>query len=210
MRSIFRYHYLKVIVVGIALLFVSKLLVAQDNTELARANARFNQGMEAYSDGKYGEAIVCFDESLPIFEQVYGKMHLEYWATLGMLGNCYSGQKNYPKAIEYHLMALEIEGTINGSNSAIYARILNEIGFCYGELGDYVKALEYSQQALEILGRVLGKDHPDYAQSLNKIGFFYGLHLCIQYGQITHSRPVASSTAFFLVEESCACPCCGT
>jgi tetratricopeptide (TPR) repeat protein len=81
--------------------------------------------------------------------------------TYNNIGAVYDNQGDYPKALEFHLKALNIREKVLGKEHPDIAMSYNNIGSVFFFQGDYPKALEYLQKALSILEKVLGPDHPN-------------------------------------------------
>ncbi|MBL8005398.1 MAG: tetratricopeptide repeat protein [Candidatus Kapabacteria bacterium] len=88
-----------------------------------------------------------------------------------VLGNVYQNLSDYPKALEYHSKALQINEEI-GKKDGI-ATNLGNIGITYRNLSDYPKALEYYTKALQLseeIGEKFG-----IAKNLANIGVVYDI-----------------------------------
>ena len=80
---------------------------------------------------------------------------------------------NYPKALEFHAKALNIQEKFLGKDNINIANSYNYIGGDYIMMENYPRALEFLTKALNIEEKVLGKDHPDTATSYYVIGGIY-------------------------------------
>ena len=89
------------------------------------------------------------------------------------LGLSYQGIDDYPKAMEYYLMALKIRQRILGEEHLDVAISYNNVGVLYRKMGDHKKALEYQLKALDINQMVLGKEHQIVARSYDNVGVAY-------------------------------------
>ena len=94
-------------------------------------------------------------------------------AIFSKIGNVYSDQGDFEKALEYHLRSLAIDEKVHGKEHPYGAISNSNIGSVYDDKGDYKKALEYYLRALGIFEKVLGKEHPSTATSYNNIGSVY-------------------------------------
>ena len=80
---------------------------------------------------------------------------------------------NYPKALEFHAKALNIQEKFLGKDNINVANSYNYIGGDYIMMENYPKALESFTKASDIYEKVLGKEHPGTAVSYNNIGYVY-------------------------------------
>jgi tetratricopeptide (TPR) repeat protein len=108
-----------------------------------------------------------------IIEQVLGKNHPVYAATLTSLGGLYTAVGDNAQAESYYLQALRIWEQVLGKDHPDYAQSLDNLGLLYYNAGDYAQSESYYRQALGIWERTLGKEHPNYARSLNNRGLLY-------------------------------------
>ena len=76
------------------------------------------------------------------------------------MGLVYKKQGDYPRALEYYQMCLDIESGTLGKDHPSVAQTYNNMGAVYYHQADYPRALEYYQMALDIWSGTLGKDHP--------------------------------------------------
>ena len=67
---------------------------------------------------------------------------------------------DYPRALEYFQMSLDIQSGTLGKDHPDVAATYNNMGAVYDHQADYPRALEYYQMALDIKLGTLGKDHP--------------------------------------------------
>ena len=85
------------------------------------------------------------------------------------IGVLYKIQGDYPKAMKYYLMALEIQDKMHPNVAVLYSNI----GELYYNRGDYPKSLDYLKMALEAQKRIFGNEHHSVAILYNNFGRFY-------------------------------------
>jgi len=133
------------------------------------AAALYDEGMVAYSDARFWDAIALFQDALTILRSL-DEPYAEALA-LNMLGVCYQDLSDYRNAISYHELSLaikrEIDDWIGIANS------LNNLGNCYSALSDYRRAIEHHELALDIRRQLV--DPAGVATSLNNLGICYRL-----------------------------------
>lgn len=126
-----------------------------------------NVGFVNYSEGKIGDALVCFKRSLEINEKVGNKRGMV--ESLNNVASVYRNQGNIPLSLEYDFKSLklgeELRDTIGISRS------LNNIGFLYFKQGNVIKALDFMERGLA-LREIIGKKE-DIANSLTNLGIVY-------------------------------------
>ena len=89
------------------------------------------------------------------------------------LGEANRNQGQYPKAIEFHLKALDIRLKKLDKNDVKISNCYNELGLVYDSQGNYPKALEYYEKCLAIRLKTLGAEHPNVANTYNNLGSVY-------------------------------------
>ena len=89
------------------------------------------------------------------------------------LGNTYSSQGSYKKAITFYEQSLMIRQRTLPSDHPVLADTYNNIGYVYSSISDYEKALLCHEKALKIQHQSLPSNHTDLADSYNHIGNVY-------------------------------------
>ncbi|MCL2399654.1 MAG: tetratricopeptide repeat protein, partial [Defluviitaleaceae bacterium] len=97
----------------------------------------------------------------------------EIGALLNNIALVYMKQGDYPKALEWHHKALEINEKVLGLEYPEIATNYNNIAVVHKNQGDYLKALELYHKALKIDEKVSGVDHPNTAITYNNIAGVY-------------------------------------
>lgn len=98
--------------------------------------APFEQGILAYEQGQFNEAI-------EYFEQYKGKDELYRARTLACIGDCYINLENYSKALEYYSDAITLSDNEFASEYAFKAGLTAE------KIGDSEKALSFYKKIKE-------------------------------------------------------------
>jgi tetratricopeptide (TPR) repeat protein len=148
-----------------------KLLPAGHEKEVGRYLNK--AGIALSYAGDYQQSKALHEEALKIREQVLGKQHPDYAASLINLAGSYLEQGEYRKALPLCEQALKIEEQVLGKQHSDYATSLSNLALLYDLQGEYDKALPLNEQALKIREQILGKQHPDYAVSLNNLAALY-------------------------------------
>ena len=145
------------------------------NTDDIKASYYYNQLGLFFTNTvvDLSDALLFLGKSLSIKEKEFGLDHPDTAISYNNIGDVYSDQGNYPKALEYSLKALVIREKELGFDHLDTAVSYNNIGAVYSDQGDYPKALEYYFKALSVREKVLGLDHPNTAGSYNNIGAVY-------------------------------------
>jgi adenylate cyclase len=151
-------------------------LAEANNDTLLSGAILIQQGNVHINRGAYTKAIGCFEKCFNIFEEQYNLRGEAI--VLKNIGEVYSIEKNYSKALEYFEASLRIRDTLKkdeekfGHNElAGYAQTLRDIGTCLMNLDDYASAFEYLQKSLAMFTEI---DEPrGTANTLSKIGDIY-------------------------------------
>jgi len=127
----------------------------------------YEQGVTAYGQSRFEDAIELFEEALVTVRQL-GQRPAE-GTILNNLGICYVFLSDYQQAIGYLEQALAICRDIGDRANELSS--LNGLGVCYISLSDYQQAIGYFEQALAIQ-REIG-DRAGEADTLLKLGDCY-------------------------------------
>lgn len=115
--------------------------IPQNTTSKAISNqdvAWFNQGVQLIDDGKYREALSCFDKALPNFAGDDAMII----RILNNRGNAYYFLEEYPKCVESYHQAMLIRPT------EVRGETLYNMGTAYAEMERYNDAVKCFQQAI--------------------------------------------------------------
>ena len=85
----------------------------------------------------------------------------------------YTVNKNFDKALEYNLKALNIMEKILGENNPKTAYYYSKVVDTYIYMGKYDDALKYLNKALSIKKAALGEEHPDLGEYYHNLGELY-------------------------------------
>ena len=133
----------------------------------ANAQGLYIQGVSLHIRGVYGEALVYYQNSLNIFEEI---RDLEGIAScLNATGLIYLYKNDYTKALNYFTRSLKIRKEIDDIEGV--ASVLNNIGYIYHNQVEYPKALDYYSQSLKLREEI--GDKQGIATSLLNIGETY-------------------------------------
>ena len=119
----------------------ASLNVVGEITSKAVANqdvAWYNKGIQLIEDGKYREALTCFDRALPSFAND-DEMVIRI---LNGRGNSYYYMEEYPKCIEAYHQAMLIRPT------EVRGQTLYNMGTAYAEMERYPEAIKCFEQSI--------------------------------------------------------------
>ena len=117
----------------------------------------------------FKQAIVCYNKSLEININIYGKNHIETAITYNNIGLTFLEQKKYETALKYFNIALNILRDLNEENTVLITTYSN-LGKLYFDKKEYDNSFEFLNRALKIQLSILGKEHPDLANTYAYIG----------------------------------------
>jgi len=119
----------------------ASLNVIGETTSKAVANqdvAWYNKGIQLIEDGKYREALTCFDRALPSFKDD-DEMVIRI---LNGRGNSYYYMEEYPKCVEAYHQAMLIRPT------EVRGQTLYNMGTAYAEMERYPDAIKCFEQSI--------------------------------------------------------------
>jgi tetratricopeptide (TPR) repeat protein len=119
----------------------ASLNVIGETTSKSVANqdvAWYNKGIQLIEDGKYREALTCFDRALPSFKDD-DEMVIRI---LNGRGNSYYYMEEYPKCVEAYHQAMLIRPT------EVRGQTLYNMGTAYAEMERYPDAIKCFEQSI--------------------------------------------------------------
>ena len=128
-------------------------------------------GLKQLAD--FDKALVYYEKSLKIKEEILGEGHPSTATTYNNIAVVYDAQGNYGEALEFYRKDLEIREKVLGLEHPSTATTYNNIAGVYKAQGNYGEALEFNRKALVIREKVLGLEHPDTAATYNNIAVVY-------------------------------------
>ncbi len=131
------------------------------------ANALYTQGVAHYLNGKYTEALECYNQSLTIREEITDLKGIA--VTLNGLGLIKEERGYHAEAIAHYMRSLKILEEL-GDKSRM-AGIMNNIGIIYLTQGDDQQALVFYNRSLKIHEEL--NDKESTANALNNIGIIH-------------------------------------
>ena len=122
-------------------------------------------GLQAYQQGRYGEAEEYFSAALKGAEN-FGPEDPHLATSLNNLAVLYRTQSKYTEAEPLYQRALAIREKALGPEHPHVATSLNNLAFLYYTQGKYAVAEPFYQRSLAIWEKLLGPEHPNVATSL--------------------------------------------
>jgi tetratricopeptide (TPR) repeat protein len=150
-----------------------EILLQQTTNEDEKAHLFHQLGRIKNDQGKYAEAIECYEKSLEINQKTLPANHPYLATSYNNIGQVYYNMGEYSKALSYYEKALKIRQKTLPANHPLLTTSYNNIGAVYDNMGEYSKALSYYEKALEIRQKTLPANHPLLATSYNNIGAVY-------------------------------------
>ncbi|TCZ71808.1 CHAT domain-containing protein [Flaviaesturariibacter aridisoli] len=120
-----------------------------------------------YDQYRYAEAARCYQEALRLGEQVYGRQHPDYAATLNDLANVYADQKRLRgKAEALYRQSLQIDEAIYGRKNANYLVSLYNLAAYFNKTGQPARALPLYRELAAGRRELFGERHPGYRKAV--------------------------------------------
>jgi CHAT domain-containing protein len=119
-------------------------------TDSIRAIELRNNGIMAFRESNYPDAIFFFKKSLEVNKKLYGVKSYETGRLFNALGIAYKNSGNFDEAIDFFLLAEKSYLADSMTSSVLVANLFNNIGNAYKGIFDFITALKYYQRAAEI------------------------------------------------------------
>ncbi len=139
----------------------------------AFARCNFQRALVHYDKQEYKEAEKYFNQSMSIYEHIYGKMNSLYADCLKNLSNVFFDQGEYGKAEMHNVEEMKIREITVGKEHVEYISSINNLSSVYQAMGAYFMAEPLNLEAVSTSERVLGNSHPEYINSLNNLAILY-------------------------------------
>jgi tetratricopeptide (TPR) repeat protein len=140
---------------------------AKTATGIVKAAALHNLGMTHYDQGRYDEAVMMYQKSLKLKEELEDKRGIA--STLHELGNVYCIQGRYDEAVTKYQESLKINKEL-GDRSGV-SNTIGQIGMIHQDQGRYDEAVTMYQESLKI-AEELG-DRSGIATTLHQLGMIH-------------------------------------
>lgn len=137
-----------------------------------------NRGNATFYMENYNGALDFYQDEIAIYESFLSDGGSETFVksstselarVLRNIGNVYSRQDNYPKALDSYYRSLKLSESLNDEKQS--GTTCGNMGVVYDRMRDYPKALEFYQKALRISQKEDNK--PEIARSMANIGIVY-------------------------------------
>jgi tetratricopeptide (TPR) repeat protein len=132
-----------------------------------------NIGRLYVMEGRFKEALNCYEKALTIRADKLGKGSLDYAATAFNAGQSYHHIKDLATALRYYQEFLAVAVKRFSKNHRDVAVVLSGIAEIHQERGEMDDALRLYEESLEAGKRALGENHPEIAMILNRLGNFH-------------------------------------
>jgi tetratricopeptide (TPR) repeat protein len=146
-------------------------MVAQDNSR--RLDLAWKYANCLYSDGRYREAEVTFEEVYKTRIRVLGEEHLDTLASMTYLASTYRSQGRWKEAEKLEVQVLEIIKRVLGEEHQDTLSSMGNLASTYRNQGRWKEAETLEVQVMEMRKRVLGEEHPDTLTSMGNLASTY-------------------------------------
>ncbi len=156
------------------LFFVFLILFSFQNNVFCQTWKEVYAEGDAYWEKKdYKNAVIYYEQALPLAEKEFGKNSSQYANTLNDAGLCYNNQNLYAKAEPLYIEAKNIFEKILGKEHKSYIATLDNIANLYHDQNKYQEAEPLYIEIKNTREKVLGKENKDYANACNNLASLY-------------------------------------
>jgi eukaryotic-like serine/threonine-protein kinase len=129
-------------------------------------------GQVHWRQGDLAGSLQCCQEILAIRERTVGRLHPQYSAVLGNIGNTYADMGRLDEAEAYLREALAIDRQVlSDKDGADLAITLNNLGSLLADQEKFAEAIALHRESLALRRRFHGEPSPAVLVSLNNLGF---------------------------------------
>lgn len=129
------------------------------------------KGIINRSLSNYPEAIEAFSMAYQVCEKRYGTYHLHTSHALKHIGTIYNARRDYDKAEEYYLKALDIQRNLSAQKEQIDT--IHSLADNCLDKRDFDTAEKYLMEALSATRNLLGDDNDTISSIYNSLGALY-------------------------------------
>ena len=129
------------------------------------------KGIINRSLSNYPEALEAFSMAYQVCEKQYGTNHLYTSYALKHIGTIYNAQRDYDKAEEFYLKALEIQRNLSAEKEQIDT--IHSLADNCLDKRDFNNAEKYLLEALSATRNLLGDDNDTISSIYNSLGALY-------------------------------------
>ena len=137
------------------------------------ATSLLSLGNSYYFKGQPDSAQWCYEQSIAIWDSIFGKKYPDKSISLSNLGNIAFNAAEYPKAIAYFKEAEVITTAALGSDAIENNDAWKGLAATYNVL-NIDSAIYYTQKSIRVVLPILGDDHPQMAELYANLGNFLG------------------------------------
>jgi tetratricopeptide (TPR) repeat protein len=119
-----------------------------------------NLGATYARAGRPDEAIAVLSKALTIYDEAYGRIHIETARAYQNRGVAWSWKREEDKALADFERARDIKLALLGPNDPLLAGVESNLADLALDLGDPERARRHAQDALRVLVPLLGTEHP--------------------------------------------------
>ncbi|CAF1269507.1 unnamed protein product [Adineta steineri] len=148
-------------------------LLGETSNNRERAQVYHQLGWSNKNQKKYDQAIVFFEKSLEIKQQIYPSNHHALATSFNEIGSVYERKIEYDKAWFYYKKGLNIQLETSPVNGPALAATFSSIGSVLVKMDNYPEALSIHEKAIEIWRKLNLPDDPKLAYSYHNTGFVY-------------------------------------
>ncbi|CAF1258378.1 unnamed protein product [Adineta steineri] len=148
-------------------------LLGETSNNRERAQVYHQLGWSNKNQKKYDQAIVFFEKSLEIKQQIYPSNDYVLATSFNEIGSVYERKIEYDKAWFYYKKGLNIQLETSPVNGPALAATFSSIGSVLVKMDNYPEALSIHEKAIEIWQKMKLPDDPKLAYSYHNIGFVY-------------------------------------
>ena len=131
------------------------------------------EGKKLYEQGNFSKATEYFEEAAKL-ASAFGINNVYVTTSLNNLALMNQLMGEYSKAESLYRQVLDIQKSVSGKKSSVYAMNLGNLAELYKKMKEYEKAESLYRQALDITKKkIFRKSNPDYVLHLNNLAVLY-------------------------------------
>ena len=139
----------------------------------ARIGLAWRYATSLYSDGRYNEAEMCFQEVMETRKRVLGQEHSDTLISIGNLALTYRNQGRWKEAEELQLQVVETKKKVLGQEHPDTLIGMGNLALTYRSQGRWKEAEELQLQVMEAWKKVLGQEHPGTLTNMGNLALTF-------------------------------------
>ncbi|RDL31839.1 uncharacterized protein BP5553_09241 [Venustampulla echinocandica] len=139
----------------------------------ARTNLVYKYATALFSDGRFNEAELYFNDALQSWKEMFGQEYPNTLTSMAMLASTYWNQGRWKEAEDLEVQVMETSKRVLGQEHPNTLTSIANLASTYRNQGRWKEAEDLEVQVIETRKKVLGQEHPNTLTSIANLASTY-------------------------------------